>query len=150
MNNDVSFANVSFYEIDDDNVRSKYLTACRLAAQAYRIAQSVYILTSNDEITKLIDEMLWGFSSSRFVPHVVGVKAPPYANLIRIGSQLASDSHYLLINLTERPVGMAGKIERIFEIVLPSERESAQARRAHYQQLNCAITTHAIPAAPPT
>ena len=105
---------------------------------------SVFILTASEQDSQRVDELLWNFPPNRFVPHVLSAEKPSHHNLVRIYHQPPDDSHYLLINLTEQPVAIAGKLERIFEIVVPEEADSASARHEHYEKLNCTIQTHAI------
>lgn len=144
MKPELNLANVSFYRLDRDDLDSKFKTACRLASQAYERAKAVFILTINEEDSKKIDKLLWDFPPDRFVPHVQSSEKPTYRNLVRINSQLPVDSHYVLINLTDQAIAIAGKFERIFEIVTPDEAESAQARQHHYEQLNCTIQNHSV------
>ena len=144
MKNDAELAAVSFYNLDHDNTLAKFQTACRLAAQAYGLAKSVFILAQNDEEAKEIDNMLWEFPKDRFIPHLLSDEPPEHDNRVRIGSKLPDDSHYLLINLTANLIAFTGKIDRVFEIVLPSEKEAASKRQSHYENLNCTIQSHSI------
>lgn len=144
MKNDIELASVSFYQLDRVDLDAKLKTACRLAAQAYDRTKSVFILTANEEDARKIDEMLWDFPSDRFVAHEQSLEKPSHDNLVRIHNQLPDDSHYVLINLTDQAVAIAGKFERIFEIVMPNESDSARLRQNHYEQLNCTIQNHTI------
>ncbi|MCY4129202.1 MAG: DNA polymerase III subunit chi [Gammaproteobacteria bacterium] len=144
MKNDVELANVSFYRLDRVDLDGKFKTACRLASQAYERSKSVFILTANEEDSQKMDQLLWDFPSNRFIPHVQRAEKPSHHNLVRIHHQLPEDSHYVLINLTDQAVAIAGKLERIFEITMPSEADSARARQNHYEQLNCTVQTHSI------
>ena len=144
MKNDSELASVSFYQLDRVDLEAKFKTACRLAAQAYERAMSVFILTAVEEDSARIDELLWDFPPGRFVPHVQGEEKPSYRNLVRISNQLPDDSHFVLINLTDQAVAIAGKFERIFEIVMPNEVESARARQNHYEQVNCTVKKHSV------
>lgn len=144
MKNDVELASVSFYQLDRNDVDSKFKTACRLASQAFERSKSVFILTANERDSAKLDELLWDFPPSRFIPHVVCTDKPSHRNLVRINCQLPEDSHYVLINLTDQAVAIAGRFERIFEIVMPNETETARAHRSHYEKLNCAIQNHSV------
>ena len=135
---------MSFYQLDRDDGDARFRTACRLAAQAYERTKSVFMLTATGDDTKKVDDLLWNFPSNRFIPHVIGAENPPHLNLVRIHHKLPEQSHFLLINLTDQAVPIAGKFERIFEIVLPHEADSARARQIHYEQLNCAVQNHSI------
>ncbi len=144
MKNDIELASVSFYQLDRVDVDAKFKTACRLASQAYERAKTVFILTAKEEDSKRIDELLWEFPPDRFIPHIHGAERPAHQNLVRVHSELPDDSHYVLINLTDQAVAIAGKFERIFEIVMPNESDSARARHNHYEQLNCTVQHHTI------
>ena len=104
----------------------------------------MFILTANEEDSAKLDELLWEFPKDRFVPHESCAEKPSGQNLVRIHNQLPEDSHYVLINLTDHPVAIAGRFERIFEIVMPNETETARTNRSHYEQLNCTIQNHSV------
>ncbi len=141
---DIDLASVNFYELDQDDEQGKMQTACRLAAQAYKQAMSVFILTPNESTSKAIDDLLWNFPPHRFIPHSLQDGDESSGNLIRIDHKDPEQKSHLLINLTQRKIGIAGKVERIFEIVLPHERTSARDRQHHYEQLNCTIQIHSV------
>ena len=144
MKNDIELANVSFYQLNQDEVDAKLKTACRLATQAYERSKSVFIWTVDEEGSKRVDDLLWEFPPDRFVPHEQSFIKTQFKNLVRIHHQIPEDNHYVLINLTQEPVALAGKFERVFEIVLPSESDSAATRQSHYEQINCTIQNHTI------
>ena len=86
-------------------------------------------------------DMLWDFPPQRFIPHETGLEKPPHPNLVRIYHELPEDSHFVIINLTAKPVAMAGKFEKIFEVVMPNEQQATSSRVSHYSQLKCDIKT---------
>ena len=135
---------MSFYHLDKVDLDAKFKTACRLASQAYERAKSVFILTANEEDATTIDELLWEFPPNRFIPHVRSADKPVQHNLVRIHNQLPEDSHYVLINLTSEAVAIAGRFERIFEIVMPDEVSTARTRHNHYEKLNCTVQNHSV------
>lgn len=104
----------------------------------------MFILTASEQDSLKMDQLLWDFPPERFIPHVQSAEKPSDRHLVRIHNQLPEDSHYVLINLTDQTVAIAGKFERIFEIVMPNEVDSARARQRHYEQLNCTVHTHSI------
>lgn len=104
----------------------------------------MFILTANDEDSARIDELLWEFPPDRFVPHERCMERPSHQNLARIHHQLPEDGHYVLINLTDQAIAIAGKFERIFEIVMPNEADAASTRQNHYEQLNCTVQNHSV------
>lgn len=130
-------AEVRFYDLDTQDPHEKLKLVCRLVAKAYEISQSTIVWTPSTKITEQLNELLWDYPVNRFIPHIVGKEPPDHKNLVRISSEQPNDSHYLLINLTNQKVGIGGKYERIFEIVLPSEFEESKERFSHYDELGC-------------
>ena len=139
-----STGEVSFYYIKSGDQQKKFHIACRLAMQAYdRVRKPVYIRVDSIESAETLDRMLWDFPQ-RFIPHVIGEKPTEPRNLIRIGTEVPPDWHYLLINLTREKTRLAGLMDRLFEVVLPDEREAARERYAHYDNLKCELREHQI------
>ena len=137
-------AEVSFYDLANQNPLDKLTTACRLVARAFDISKNVFVWTSDENETKKMSDLLWQHPKGRFIPHTIGSEKPDYPNLVRIGTVLPDDNHYLVINLTNERVGIAGKYERIFEIVLPADFEASNERFKHYDGLECTVQRHSV------
>ena len=117
------------------NVPDKISYACRLVrkACAQAVPQSIVLLLENREQLNRVDEALWTFSPTDFLPHVSAdhplAAQPP---VILTDSDSAALPHYqILINLsTETPAHFA-RFTRVFEIISQNQSE-AQAGRVRY------------------
>ena len=146
MPKNLNLPSVSFYQVAGKDVAKKRQIACRLAAQGFSLGEKLFILTSNEEESQQIDELLWHYPTNRFVPHAVnnGNEAKSASTTVRIYHETPADNQYLLINLTANQITNLGRFRRIFEVALENERDAANAREEHYRKLGCVIETHKI------
>lgn len=56
---------IDFYSGVDDKLH----TACRLSAKAVQQGLKVMIYTPDAQVTEQLDQLLWTFSSTSFIPH---------------------------------------------------------------------------------
>jgi DNA polymerase-3 subunit chi len=136
-----------FYILTEAGASGRLKVACRLAEKAYQTGQRVLIWHSDkDELTRL-DELLWTFSDTSFVPHewVDGGHDAPV--LLSAGAHPAGPIG-VLINLATapEPPPSAAAAERIAEIIAPEpqQRAAARARFRAYRQLGCEPVTHTL------
>jgi DNA polymerase-3 subunit chi len=62
---------VDFYILRGEAAEARLRTACRLAAKAVQLDQHVFIRALNEGEARQLDELLWTFSESSFLPHRV-------------------------------------------------------------------------------
>ncbi|MDB5774038.1 MAG: polymerase subunit chi [Herbaspirillum sp.] len=112
------------------NVADRLTYTCRLVRKA-RAAQCRIVLLSRDaEQSAALDEALWTFSATDFVPHVA---APhPHADATPV-ILIADDStdvphHHVLINLSGRTPAHFARFERMFEIISADEEDKIAGR----------------------
>ena len=86
-------ARVDFYLLGSTDVTSKYTYACRIASKAFGQGMKVYLQTDEPGQNELLDKMLWTFSQSSFIPHIVheGVSHDVNRYPVQIGSASAVD-----------------------------------------------------------
>ncbi|MBV1913061.1 MAG: DNA polymerase III subunit chi, partial [Cycloclasticus sp.] len=108
---------IDFYVLPDDSVDAQHIFACRLAQKASKQGHRVYIHTESESQSKKLDELLWSFSATSFVPHTMKsdecANTPVYIN--HSGDPL--DIHDVLINLTPNTPDCFGRFERFAELV---------------------------------
>ena len=136
-----------FYILTEAGASGRLKVACRLAEKAYQTGQRVLIWHSDkDELTRL-DELLWTFSDTSFVPHE-WVDAGHDAPVLLSAGAHPSGPVGVLINLAAapQPPPSAAAAERIAEIIAPEpqQREAARARFRAYRQLGCEPVTHTL------
>lgn len=144
MSSESNLPDVSFYELDSSDIDAKFRTACRLIAQAYTMAKSVFVLTATEDDARRMDEMLWSFPNDRFIPHVLGDDLAKPSAPVRIHHELLQAQYFLLINLTTTQIANLHRFERIFEIVLQTESDATRQRKRHYTDLECTVVQHQI------
>lgn len=132
-----SASEVSFYKIQGETLADKLTFACRLAEKGVSLEHSVFILVESHEQLKELDEKLWTFSSSSFVPHGFE-NTETHEGEVTIGTELPSSKHAdVLINLKAAPFANPNQFNRITEIIMQDDPHLASARKRYrsYQEL---------------
>lgn len=139
-------AEVSFYILPSESLEDRYLFACKLIEKAYRSGSFCYVLTDDDEQSRIIDELLWTFRAGSFIPHqIYNGELPDTEKVILIGSLAAPERwQKVLFNLSSRYPDLGPQTERILEILDNSEttKEAGRNRYRRYQQSGMTVTTH--------
>lgn len=141
---------VDFY-ILEDNRRDQF--ACRLAEKIYSQGKTVYIHTEGDEQSREIDQLLWTFRDSSFVPHhsdcAPGVNELHQSSPVEIGSGELSEKHNeVLINLAPEVPLIFSRFERVAEIIPEGETERTLGRERFrfYRDRGYPLQSHNIKA----
>jgi DNA polymerase-3 subunit chi len=137
---------IDFYVLPDDSLEAQHLFACRLAQKASKQGHRVYIHTESESQSKKLDELLWSFSATSFVPHTMKsdecANTPVYIN--HSGDPL--DIHDVLINLTPNTPDCFGRFERFAELVNQNEsvKQAGRERFKFYKSRGYPLQTHKI------
>jgi DNA polymerase-3 subunit chi len=141
-------ARVDFYVLSQPGEQARQLFACRLAEKAYRLDNSVYILTRDQATAEKIDELLWTFRDGSFVPHHLA--RPGAAELpspVCVGYDAdAAGTRDLLISLFDDIPPCAGAFPRIAELVTSDAESKQHSRRrfATYRDQGHELDTHNV------
>lgn len=115
------------------NVPDKIAYACRLVRKA-RLAQNKVVLMTDDasQLAEL-DEAMWTFSATDFLPHVAASDALAAQTPVLLTDNDAAELPHreLLINLSRRTPASLDQFARVIEII-SSDEEDAAAGRKHY------------------
>ena len=140
-----STSKVSFYKIPGETLADKLTFACRLAEKVVSLEHSVFILATSHEQLKKLDEKLWTFSSSSFVPHGFQ-NTETHEGELTIGTELPSNEHAdILINLKTTPFANPNQFNRITEIVIQDESQLASARKRFRSYQELGLTPMMVP-----
>jgi DNA polymerase-3 subunit chi len=141
-------AEISFYILPSESTQERDEFACKLIEKVYRSGCFCYVFTENVEQSQKIDNLLWTFRASSFIPHQIYTgELPDIEKVILIGSLDVPELwQTTVINLSSHCPKEFEKIERILEILDNSEatKEVGRNRYRHYQQSGVNITTHKI------
>lgn len=116
---------INFYRING-NFDAVLKLACQLTEKAYQHGLTVLLHTPESSISKLLDEQLWRFKPSSFLPHTQE-NNPKEA--ISISHQNEPGKHHgLLINLGNNIPDWFSRFEKAIEIVYDDQQTIDQKR----------------------
>lgn len=123
---------VRFYALKSKENEARLQFACRLIEKAYSLGHNIYVQAASAEQAKTLDELLWQFSPSSFVPHGIAGSESAQAEVVVIGEKLPAASHTdVLINLGSEPSTAHGQFARINEIITADEESLLQGRKRY-------------------
>ncbi len=133
------------------NVPDRLSYACRLIRKAYARGACMGVLAEPAALKEL-DDMLWNFSATEFLPHgMLTSGSPPQSEtpIALVDSAAASPHQALLINLGEGVPEGFQHFERLIEVVTaaPDDRQAARARWKHYAERGYALQRHDLASA---
>ncbi|MDT8388203.1 MAG: DNA polymerase III subunit chi [Thiogranum sp.] len=138
---------VDFYVLPGEVEQQREQFACRLAEKAYRLGHRIFIHTRSAEQTRHLDDLLWTFQQSSFVPHSIYQEAgdaPPPVVLAHDAEPHAG--YQVLINLADDVPLFFSHFERVAELVNGNgaTRESGRSRYGFYKERGYLLRTHEI------
>lgn len=120
-------------------------TACRLSAKAVKQGLRVMILTPDAETSRQLDEMLWRYPPTGFIPHCHA--SDPVAEVTPViiaeaGEALPHDE--VLLNLKNDSPPFFSRFQRLVEIVDKGEEKEARERYRFYRDRGYEIHHHKL------
>lgn len=121
---------IYFYSGSTDKLK----TACRLCAKAVQQGMKVMIYTPDAALIEQLDELLWTFSSTSFVPHC-HIQDEDWlinATPVILSGQIQSEAHFdVLLNLHYQCPPLSGQFTRLIEIAGVSHEDKLAARERY-------------------
>lgn len=121
---------IFFYSGSDDKLK----TACRLCAKALQQGLRVMVYTPETILLEKLDELLWSFSPTSFIPHCIIhdnerlIKVTP----VILSDQIQFNGHFdILINLHQQSPPLFGQFNRLIEIAGTSHDDKLAARERY-------------------
>ena len=103
------------------------LLVCELAKKGFATGQRILILARSFEQAEQLDEKLWEFDETAFVPHqIAGDEDDTIAPVLIVAPDTATPDRALVINLRDDPA--PGLFERVLEVVPADEAQRAGSR----------------------
>ena len=136
---------IDFYILNNDIDRLQF--ACQLIEKAYNQKNRLFIQCEDEKSTHALDNQLWLFKTSSFVPHNIQGEGPTPPPPVQIGhSDNAKGFNDILINLSLEVPPFHRQFKRIIEIVDNNEtvKEALRKHYRFYQSQSYPITTHKI------
>ncbi|HSN00711.1 MAG TPA: DNA polymerase III subunit chi [Rudaea sp.] len=121
-------AKADFYLIAKPRFRGDpLLLVCELAKRAFESGQRALILARSVEEAEHLDEKLWDFDASAFVPHqIAGDEDDAITPVLIVAPGVPTPDRALVINLRNEAV--SGTFERVLEVVPDDEAQRAGSR----------------------
>lgn len=139
---------VDFYHLRRDGIDQLLRFSCRLAEKAWKSGHRVFLCTTDEHTARRLDDLMWSFSDSSFVPHCRQGDADENDSAVLVGHRLSDAEHDMLINLSGRMPPQPGAFRRIAEIIdgTPDTLKSGRQRYAQYKQNELPLHYHEIQA----
>lgn len=119
-------------------VNDKIHYTCRLIRKARAANCQILVLSQDPQQAQALDQALWDFSASDFLPHVMldNPLAPQTPILITTALQTTLPHHDLLINLSQHLPDDFQQFNRVIEVISQHEDDAASGRQRFrlYQQ----------------
>lgn len=123
---------ISFYTLSEEGSDARILFACRLIDKAWKLGHRVFIQTQSTEQAKRLDDMLWQYQATSFVPHGLLDEKTGNESIV-ISSRLPDGSHDdVLINLSADTHTSHLDFARVNEIV-SADQDSLEQGRVRYR-----------------
>jgi len=129
---------IDFYISQGATDAQRLLLACRLADKAFRNGHHVYLHCVDAVQAQQLDELLWSFQPTSFVPHALGQDSVSEETPVRIGhGQSIWNNDDVLINLDRNIPESFAQFARVLEIVVqdPAVLDNTREHWRHYKQL---------------
>jgi DNA polymerase-3 subunit chi len=136
---------VGFYIVDSTERDSRLRLALRLTDKAHQRGNRIFIHAASEDEARWLDEQLWAFRPSSFLPHALVTDEP--AEQICIGwGQEPRQHDDLLINLQLAVPPFVGRFQRVAELVNqePERLEALRASWRHYKSRGYAVEEHRL------
>lgn len=139
---------IDFYILETTSEQDRYQFACKLAEKIFRQKQKAFFLTPSIEDSKNLDNLLWSFRPSSFIPHqIIQNSTHSLFDQILISNQdIPGSWSGILVNLTQELAPNIKKLSRIIEIIDNNEVSLTKGRQRyrHYKKMNLSPDTHKI------
>lgn len=119
-------------------VADKIHYSCRLIRKARAANCQILVLSQDAQQAQALDQALWNFSASDFLPHVMldDPLAPQTPIIITTALRDALPHYELLINLSQQLPENFLQFNRVIEVISQQEEDAANGRQRFrlYQQ----------------
>jgi DNA polymerase-3 subunit chi len=134
---------VGFYVVQTGDQSQRLHVAARLADKAFQQGHKIYINAPDESQARELDQLLWSFRPSSFLPHAL--EGDEHSNNIAIGWGQTPGSHNdLLINLNLEIPEFFSRFNRVAEVVTqdPASLSALRKSWAFYKESGYQLEKH--------
>ena len=141
---------IDFYVLASRRPAARLELVCRLAERACRRDQSVFVYAEDSHLLQNLDERLWSFRPSSFVPHrVLADNDMPGRHALEpvvLSSGEPSIDRRILINLASEVPAFFSRFTRTLEVIDEDDsvRDQGRARYRFYQHRGYPLRHHRV------
>jgi DNA polymerase III subunit chi len=121
---------IDFYLLESPGDGIEKVT-CRLVAKAWNARKRAWIVARNDVQCAALDDLLWTYSQSSFIPHARVEDDPAAAVVIAAAPPSRDTAIDVIFTLRAEPLEEAFHHLRIADIIGSDETERRQARQRY-------------------
>ena len=126
---------IDFYVLPTEDPQARLALVCRLAEKAVGAGRSTFVHADDPDLLVGLDERLWTFRASSFVPHrLLEADALPERvadDPVQLSCGAPGPDRRVLINLAARVPPFFARFERTLEVVDQSEPVRGQGRERY-------------------
>lgn len=137
---------VAFYLLSGAG-RDRRAVACRLVQKAWRQRAKVFVHCNDPTLARAVDELLWTFEDTAFLPHALQDDPHAADAAVIIGERDPGSEHSdVLINLSPTVAPFFARFDRVLEVVEdePSLKAEGRLRYRHYQERGYPLEVHEL------
>ena len=134
---------VGFYVVQAAEPGERLSVAVRLADKAFQRGHRIFINAADEAQARTLDELMWSFRPSSFLPH--GLHGQEHADTVAIGWGQEPHNHSdLLINLQLEIPSFFSRFQRVAEVVTqdPDSLEALRASWTFYKERGYQLEKH--------
>ena len=137
---------IDFYKLNGQNRTSINRFCCQLTDKVVKMGHSVFIRTKDAGETQRLDDMLWTYSDSSFLPHAIQGNEADDGIPVVIGHTDSASTDYLLINMSDNIPENLDHYQRVAEIIddTPDTLHKGRARYSSYRKDEYTLHYHEI------
>ena len=136
---------IDFYLLKEESLTARNRYACRIIDKAYQQAHQVYVQVNSTAEAQQLDDLLWTFRDTSFIPHHIYGEACTITPPVQISTQSAPAQHQdILLNLTSRIADHFQQFQRVIEIIpnITAARDEARNTYRCYRDAGCELNLH--------
>ena len=136
---------IDFHVLPAQARRQHDVCVCELVERAWQAGRQVYVHCLDEDMAASLDELLWTFHDTSFVPHALaGSPDAAHAKVLLGCAQAPPESMDTLVNLHAEVPGFFSQFERVIETTGHDDhtRQLARERYRFYKDRGYLLATH--------
>lgn len=133
---------IDFYKLRSQSRSGIEQFCCQLADKVVKMGKAVFVLANDAAQARQLDDIMWTFNDSSFVPHGIQGSVDDADTPVIIGHDVPAGGSYLLINLTDRVPVSLDEFDRVAEIINDDPAVLHQGRQRYSSYRNDAYPLH--------